>query len=1074
MIAGSEARYRGLLEAAPDAMVVVNQAGAIVLLNVQAEKQFGYHRDELVGQPVKNIIPEGFAERLIADDLRSAAEALAQQIGTGIELVGRRKDGTEFPIEIMLSPLENAEGILVTAAIRNISVRKEAESQLLQAQKLESIGRLAGGIAHDFNNMLFVIRGYAELLADDLASTNRARLDPDSALVSVNVISNAAERAAVLTAQLLAFSRQQVISPSVLDLNGAIGGLEPMVRQLIGENMRLVVKLDHDAGHIRADGGQLDQILVNLVVNARDAMPDGGTVTIETENVTVDEPYAIAHFDVKPGPYVVLSVTDTGVGMDRATQDRIFEPFFTTKQPGKGTGLGLATTYGIVRQAGGHIWVYSEPGVGSRFKLYFPRVDAAVTTEQPPVAAALAVGAGKVLVVEDDRVVRDMTTQLLTRAGYEVIAVAGGAEAMIRLAEPEEPIEVLITDVVMPNMSGIELAEWTMDRHPQIGVVLLSGYTAETLNLERVTARGAMFVPKPVTSARLLLAIQKAQALRPANPTQRTKRLRRPKVSDPSVTLKSTDAEVRILVVDDDASTRALVASSLRRAGFHVIEAASGEAGLVAVETEAISLVVLDVVLPGMSGTDVVRALRERPQTATLPVLLLTGQGGEYPLVTGLGAGADDYLAKPVQLDELVARVRAHLRSHAAWFSAVEEELSRRSAVVEALGHLALSPMPEEAAETVVAELARRTACDFISVTQLLSGDRLRELATYDRIAGVRRGGMLLGPNLSADYVARARKGPWAEDVEPAEDGVHTAAFVAAEIDIGAGSPIYAGGELVGLLWLGVSRPGTGSISTRKSSLLATAIDYASILSAVAGPALADRRDVAATKARLQHALTALEFHPVFQPIVELESLTIVGYEALTRFNDGTRPDLRFAEAASVGLGHAYELAAIEAALAAAPHLPQEAFLTLNMPPGLVLDNGHRLCEIIQATARRLILELTEHVPIEDYEAFRKAVEMLGNVELAVDDTGAGFSSLRHILELRPAFAKLDISLVSGIDTDDLRQALVAGLVYFALRSGCHLIAEGVETENEVTALRRLGVEFAQGYLFGRPEPIAD
>ena len=367
MIAGSEARYRGLLEAAPDAMVVVNQAGAIVLLNVQAEKQFGYHRDELVGQPVKNIIPEGFAERLIADDLRSAAEALAQQIGTGIELVGRRKDGTEFPIEIMLSPLENAEGILVTAAIRNISVRKEAESQLLQAQKLESIGRLAGGIAHDFNNMLFVIRGYAELLADDLASTNRARLDPDSALVSVNVISNAAERAAVLTAQLLAFSRQQVISPSVLDLNGAIGGLEPMVRQLIGENMRLVVKLDHDAGHIRADGGQLDQILVNLVVNARDAMPDGGTVTIETENVTVDEPYAIAHFDVKPGPYVVLSVTDTGVGMDRATQDRIFEPFFTTKQPGKGTGLGLATTYGIVRQAGGHIWVYSEPGVGSRF-----------------------------------------------------------------------------------------------------------------------------------------------------------------------------------------------------------------------------------------------------------------------------------------------------------------------------------------------------------------------------------------------------------------------------------------------------------------------------------------------------------------------------------------------------------------------------------------------------------------------------------------------------------------------------------------------------------------------------------
>ena len=506
----SEARYRGLLEAAPDAMVVVDQAGGIVLVNLQAEKQFGYQRHELIGQQVTNIIPEGFAERLIADDLRSAADALAQQIGTGIELVGRRKDGTEFPIEIMLSPLESAEGTLVTAAIRNISVRKEAEGQLLQAQKLESIGRLAGGIAHDFNNMLFVIHGYAELLSGDLAPRNRPRLDPDSALLSVNAITQAAERAAMLTAQLLAFSHQQVISPSVLDLNAAVDGLVPMVSKLIGENMRLVVKLDHQACCIRADAGQLDQILVNLVVNARDAMPDGGTVTIETQTVSVDEPYAVAHLDVRAGPYVLLSVTDTGVGMDRATRERIFEPFFTTKKPGKGTGLGLATTYGIVRQAGGHIWVYSEPGIGSSFKLYFPRIDSAVTTRLPTAAATAANGAGRVLVVEDDRVVRDMTTQLLTRAGYEVIGVAGGAEAMARLAEGEEPIEVLITDVIMPMMSGIELAEWTMDQYPRVGVVLLSGYTAETLNLKRVAAGGATFVSKPVTSSQLTIAVRHA------------------------------------------------------------------------------------------------------------------------------------------------------------------------------------------------------------------------------------------------------------------------------------------------------------------------------------------------------------------------------------------------------------------------------------------------------------------------------------------------------------------------------------------------------------------------------------
>ena len=517
-LAQMEGRYRGLLEAAPDAMVVVNQDGEIVLLNVQAEKQFGYRRDELVGQPVVNIIPEGFAERLIADDLRSAAEALAQQIGTGIELSGLRKDGSEFPIEIMLSPLDSDEGILVTAAIRNISLRKQAEGQLLQAQKLESIGRLAGGIAHDFNNMLFAIHGYAELLAGDLASTNRSRLDPDRALMSVNAISQAADRATALTSQLLAFSRQQVISPKVLDLNAAIGGLEPMVRQLIGGNMRLVLKLAHDAGHIRADAGQLDQILVNLVVNARDAMPDGGTVTIETSNVLVDEPYAIEHFDVRPGPYVLLVVIDTGVGMDRLTREHIFEPFFSTKELGKGTGLGLATAYGIVRQAGGHIWLYSEPGVGTSFKLYFPRVDAVVTTEQPAVAAAPAVGAGTVLVVEDEPVVRDMTTQLLTRSGYEVIAVANGQEAMDRLAGLDTSIDVLVTDVIMPNMSGIELAEAIMDEYPQVGVVLLSGYTAETLNLERVTMRGAMFVPKPVTSTQLLVAIRQAKGLRQANP----------------------------------------------------------------------------------------------------------------------------------------------------------------------------------------------------------------------------------------------------------------------------------------------------------------------------------------------------------------------------------------------------------------------------------------------------------------------------------------------------------------------------------------------------------------------------
>jgi diguanylate cyclase (GGDEF)-like protein len=540
------------------------------------------------------------------------------------------------------------------------------------------------------------------------------------------------------------------------------------------------------------------------------------------------------------------------------------------------------------------------------------------------------------------------------------------------------------------------------------------------------------------------------------------------------VIARSTDRDAPILVVDDDAATRALVAIHLRRAGFDVLEAASGEAALDLIESEAIGLVVLDMSMPGMSGIDVVRALRERPQTATLPIMLLTGRGDDYPLVASLGAGADDYLTKPVRLDELLARIRAHLRQGTAWSSVVEEELRSRSAVVEALAHLTLSPELEEAAETVVAELARRTACDFIAVTQFVHGDRLRELATYNRIAGVRRGGELLGPNLTRDLVARARQGPWVEDIVPPADDVHTAAFAAADIDISAAAPIYADDKLVGLLTLGLGGKARQRTPARKAGLLAAAIDYASILSVVAGPALADRREMAEIRSRLEEVLTGRESHPVFQPIVDLGSREIVGYEALTRFTDGTRPDLRFTEAELVGLGPDYELAAIEVALTEASDLPGEAFLSLNASPRLVLESGPRLQEMIRTTSRRLILELTEHVPIDDYAALRVAIGKLGDVGIAVDDAGAGYTSLRHILELRPTFAKLDISLVRGIETDELRQALAAGLDYFALRGGFHLIAEGVESEDEAIALQGLGVEFAQGYLFGRPAPAAE
>jgi two-component system, cell cycle sensor histidine kinase and response regulator CckA len=395
--------------------------------------------------------------------------------------------------------------------------RKSSENELLHAQKLESIGRLAGGIAHDFNNMLFAIQGYAELLSQDLGSADPARLAPGELLISVDAISDAARRATTLTAQLLAFSRRQIVAAEVLDLNEVLTAVVPMVRQLIGKPRRLILKLDPATGHMHADAGQIEQIVVNLVINARDAMLDGGTVTIESGNATFDDFHAPGHVDGTPGPYVFLAITDTGVGMDHATREHIFEPFFTTKSVGQGTGLGLASAYGIVQQAGGHIFVYSEPGQGSVFKLYFPRVDAPVE-RRPAVLPAPMVGVGTVMIVEDDAAIRYMSEKLLTRAGYDVLAVASGSEA-IATAQVAGPIDVLVTDVVMPAMSGIDLAEQMMDRYPPIGVVLLSGYVEEALDLERAISRGATFVAKPLSSTQLLRTVGEAVALRRAAST---------------------------------------------------------------------------------------------------------------------------------------------------------------------------------------------------------------------------------------------------------------------------------------------------------------------------------------------------------------------------------------------------------------------------------------------------------------------------------------------------------------------------------------------------------------------------
>jgi len=475
-LAQTEARYRGLLEAAPDGMVVVNLTGQIVLLNAQAEKQFGYHRDELLGQNVKNIIPEGFAERLISDALRTTAEAQAQQIDTGIELHGRRKEGTRFPIEIMLSPLETAEGVLITAAIRDISERKQLERQLHQSQKMEAVGQLTGGIAHDFNNLLTVILGNLGLL-ELLVSGN------DVAVRRVKTAQKAAARGADITRRLLVFSSNEELNPTFVLLGDSVQNTIEMASRALGSDINITTQLDKSVPPLFVDSAALESALLNLVVNARDAMPMGGSIFISSQLKDLQDTHpAVQAGDLKEGIYVCVNVTDTGQGMSRETLERACEPFFTTKPHDKGTGLGLAMVYGFAKKSGGIVQIYSELGLGTTVSFYLPIVaESARSAQADAPKSSHSSLAGTVLVVDDELDILEVAATYLTGMGLTVIQARDGAEALTLIAEHPE-IDLMVTDIVMAGgMNGEDLVRKTRALRPGLKVIYSSGFPAEVL-----------------------------------------------------------------------------------------------------------------------------------------------------------------------------------------------------------------------------------------------------------------------------------------------------------------------------------------------------------------------------------------------------------------------------------------------------------------------------------------------------------------------------------------------------------------------------------------------------------------
>jgi PAS domain S-box-containing protein len=484
-------RLKAVIDTAVDGVMMFDAGGKILTVNPACEKLFGYTAAQMIGTSAEALMP------LPAGNGHGNG-------GGAREVEGRRRDGSTFPMELSIGEAEEKGEAVRVAIIHDITERKQTEAQLVQAQKMETVGQLSGGIAHDFNNLLTVVVGNAEVLSDLL----KGRADLQAL---ADAIVQAGDRGAELTQRLLAFSRRQTLQPVEVDCNALVAGTEKLLRRMLAETITVRTILEGDLWTAYADPGQLENALLNLAINARDAMLDGGSLTISTGNVALDARYRDMHPEVNPGPYVMVAVTDTGCGMSKDVLEHVFEPFFTTKEVGKGSGLGLSMVYGFVKQSNGHVAIYSEPGLGTTVRLYLPASAAAdIGPTLVPTQAATPTGRECVLVAEDDPFVRSYAITCLSSLGYRVIEANDGRDALQKLSEADG-VDVLFTDVVMPGgINGWELAEQARELRPGLKVLLTSGYALETLSERGRLPRGAVILNKPYRKAELAKRLREA------------------------------------------------------------------------------------------------------------------------------------------------------------------------------------------------------------------------------------------------------------------------------------------------------------------------------------------------------------------------------------------------------------------------------------------------------------------------------------------------------------------------------------------------------------------------------------